>query len=300
MKIFNRLLLRGMLAGVLLTVVATLLPLPSLANDKLKPAEIVARHLESIGTAEARTAAGSRIVGGSVVATFAEPVVGKFTGRMVMASDGEKNLISMDFDNSNYTQENLSFNGKDVLVGFARAGVRSNLGDLLWTYKPLLKTGLIGGALSQAWPLYDLAGKKGQLSGGGVKKVDGKDAHEISFMPKGGSDMTITMFFDAQTFQHVRTEYQHVVRPQIGLTIDSNKSQTPSRYKIVEEFSDFRKENDLMLPHTYKLSVEADRRAAATNASQAPFRGKWEMTLEQFGFNQPIPPETFSAVKKAS
>jgi hypothetical protein len=296
-KTFTR--LSGMLGLLLLIVVAMWLPHSSLASDKLKPEEIVAKNLDSIGTAEARAAARNRIVGGSVVATFAEPVVGKFTGRVVMASDGDKNLISMDFDNSNYTQENLMFNGKEVLVGFARAGVRSNLGDLLYTYKPLLKTGLIGGELSQAWPLYDLANKKGQLSGGGTKKIEGKDAYEITYMPKGGSDMTITMFFDAQTFQHIRTEYLHIVRPQIGLTIDSNKSQNPSRYRIIEDFSEFSKEGDLTLPHTYKLTVEADRRATATNASQAPFRGKWEMTFEQFGFNQPIPPETFSAVKKS-
>lgn len=300
MKIFSRPRLTGMLGLLLLTVVALVLPHSSLASDKLKPEEIVAKNLESIGTADARAAARNRIVGGSVVATFAEPVVGKFTGRVVMASDGDKNLISMDFNNTNYAQENLSFNGKEVLVGFARAGVRSNLGDLLYTYKPLLKTGLIGGELSQAWPLYSLPEKKGQLSGGGTKNIDGKDAYEISFVPKGGSDMTISMFFDAKTFQHIRTEYLHIVRPQIGLTIDSNKSQNPSRYKIIEDFSDFSKEGELTLPHTYKLTVEADRRATATNASQAPFRGKWEMTLEQFGFNQPIPPETFSAVKKAN
>ena len=54
-----------------------ILPLPSLAGDKVKPEEIVAKHLESIGTAEARAKVTNRIVGGAVVATFAEPQVKK-------------------------------------------------------------------------------------------------------------------------------------------------------------------------------------------------------------------------------
>lgn len=292
--------LRGLCALVLLALVAMILPFPSLAGDnKLKPEEIVAKNLESIGTAEARTKVTNRIVGGAVVATFAEPQVGQFKGQVVLASEGDKSLISMQFANSNYTQENISFNGQNVLVGFARAGVRSNLGDLIWTYKALIKAGLMGGELSQAWPLYDLAGRKPKLSGGGAKKAGEKDAYEISLVPRGGSDMEIKVYFDTQTFRHVRTEYNLVVRPQIGLTVDSNKSQQPSRYKMIEEFGDFKKEGDLTLPHSYKITLEVDRSAMAIGGlSQAPFRGNWEMTLDQFGFNQPIPPETFSAVGK--
>lgn len=294
--------LLGPCAVVFLAVAAMILPLPSLAGDKLKPEEIVAKHLESIGTAEARAKVTNRIVGGAVVATFAEPQVGQFKGQVVLASEGDKHLISMQFPNPSYPQENISFNGQDVIVGFARAGVRSNLGDLLWTYKPLVKQGLVGGALSQAWPLYDLAGRKPKLSGGGIKKIGDKEVYEISLVPRGGSDMEIKVFFDTQTFQHVRTEYNLVIRPQIGLTVDSTKSQQPSRYKMIEEFSDFKKEGDLTLPHIYKITLEIDKASnvvsVASAASQGVFRGNWELTLDQFGFNQPIPPETFSATAK--
>jgi hypothetical protein len=293
--------LHGLCSLVLLALVAMILPFPSQAGDKLKPEEIVAKNLESIGTADARAKVTNRIVGGAVVATFAEPSVGQFKGQVVLASEGDKSLVSMQFSNANYTQENISFNGQSVLVGFARAGVRSNLGDLIWTYKALIKAGLMGGELSQAWPLYDLAGRKPKLSGGGAKKAGDKDAYEISLIPRGGSDMEIKVYFDTQTFQHVRTEYNLVVRPQIGLTVDSNKSQQPSRYKMIEEFGDFKKEGDLTLPHSYKITLEIDKTSnvgVSAAATQAPFRGNWEMTLDQFGFNQPIPPETFSAVKQ--
>ncbi len=291
----NRLFGVFVLAAVALTAVFA--PFSSLAADKLKPEEIVAKHLESIGTAEARAKITNRIVGGSVTATFTEPQVNQFQGQAVLASEGEMSLINMQFTNSNYPQETLSFNGKTVNVGFARAGVRTNLGDLIWTYKPLIKAGIMGGELSQAWPLYDLAGRKPKLSGGGTKKVGSKDAYEISLVPRGGSDMEIKVYFDTQTFQHVRTEYSLVVRPSVGLTVDSNKSQQPSRYKMIEEFGEFKKEGDLTLPHTYKITLEMDRSGnlgVATAVSLNTFRGNWAMTLDQFGFNQPIPPETFS------
>jgi hypothetical protein len=294
--------LQGLCAVVFLAVVAMTLPFTTHAGDKLKPEEIVAKNLESIGSAEARAKVTNRIVGGSVVATFAEPKVGQFKGQAVLASEGDKNLISMQFSNTNYSQENISFNGQDALIGFVRAGVRSNLGDFLWTYKTLIKQGLVGGELSQAWPLYDLADKKPKLSGGGAKKIGDREVYEIKLMPRGGSDMEISIFFDTQTFQHVRTEYNLVVRPQIGLTVDANKSQTPSRYNMTEEFADFKKEGDLTLPHSYKITLGIDRYIAIRNNPSATthdlFRGNWELTLDQFGFNQPIPPETFSAVVK--
>jgi hypothetical protein len=278
--------LHGLGALALLAVAAMTMPFSSLAGDKLKPEEIVAKNLDSIGTAEARAKVTNRIVGGTVVATFVAPSTGQFKGRAVLASDGNKNLISMQFDSANYSQENIGFDGQNVAVGYARAGVRSNLGDLVWTYKPLVKQGLVGGALSQAWPLYNLTESKPKLSGGGTKKIGDKTLYGVKLIPRGGSDMEITLFFDSETFQHVRTEYLHVIQPQIGMTVDASKSQIPTRYKMTEEFSDFSKEGELTLPHGYKISLELD--------TKVPFRGGWELTLNQFGFNQPIPPEMFT------
>ena len=282
--------LHGVCALVLLAVVAMLLPLPSLAGDKLKPEEIVAKNLESIGTAEARAKVTSRIAGGTVVATFVSPSTAQFKGRAVMASDGIKNLISMQFDSANYSQEGISFDGENVVVGYARAGVRSNLGDLMWTYKPIVKQGLVGGELSQSWPLYNLAETKPKLSGGGTKKMADKTVYVVKLIPRGGSDMEISLFFDSETFQHVRSEYVHVIAPQIGMTVDASKSQIPTRYKVIEEFSDFRKEGELTLPHGYKITLELD--------TKVPFRGNWELTLDQFGFNQTIPPAMFNPATK--
>ncbi len=272
-----------------LTCLAILLmtpPFQSLAGEKLKPEEIVARHLESIATAEARASTHTIIAAGTVVATFASPNPGKFEGQVVMASEGMKNLLGMEFGSANYSGENISFDGEEVSVGYARAGVRSNLGDLVTTYKALVKNGLVGGTLSQSWPLYDLKATKHKLEYKGTKKIEGKTLHELRFTPGGGSDMDITLFFDSETFQHVRSEYIHTVLPQLGRSVDASASLRPSRYKMIEEYSDFRREGDLTLPHKYKISLELDTRI--------PFRGNWDITLDRFGFNKTIPPTMFN------
>ena len=285
MKKNSGLRLQSLCALALLAVAAMILPFPSLAGDKLKPEEVVAKHLDSIGTAKARAAVRTRVVGGTVVATFSSPSVGQFKGRAVMASEGSKNLLGMEFDVANYAGENISFDGENVSIGYARAGVRSNLGDLVTTYKAIVKNGLVGGELSQAWPLFDLAGKKHKLEYRGTKKLAGKTVHQLTFTPRGGSDMEINLYFDSETFQHVRSEYTHIVLAQLGANVDASASQRPTRYKMTEDFSDFRKEGELTLPHSYKITLELDTRI--------PFRGSWDLTLNQFGFNTDIPPAMF-------
>ena len=275
-------------AGALtcLAILLMTLPFRSLADAKLKPEEVVTRHLESIGTAEARASTHTIIAAGTVVATFTSPNTGKFQGQVVMASEGVKNLLGMEFTAANYSGENISFDGDIVSIGYARAGVRSNLGDLVTTYKAIVKNGLVGGTLSQSWPLYDFTARKQKVEYKGTKKIEGKTLHVLRFTPGGGSDMDITLFFDSETFQHVRSEYIHTVLPQLGSNVNASASLRPSRYKMIEEYSDFRREGDLTLPHKYKISLELDTRI--------PFRGNWDITLDRFGFNKTIPPTMFN------
>ena len=62
--------LRAFRQGALFCLVslAMTMPVASLAGDKLRPEEVVAKHLESIGSAETLGSVHSRIAGGTVVA----------------------------------------------------------------------------------------------------------------------------------------------------------------------------------------------------------------------------------------
>lgn len=289
--------LRSTLAMALLVSAAALMFSPSVTGEKMKPEEVVAKHLESVGTPEARAAIKNRVALGSVIVTFRTPSVGQAPGRIVMASEGDKNLLGMMFDETNYPQEKAGFDGKDVSVSYVRPGERSMLGDFLQIHKAIVKQGLLGGSVSQAWPLYDMETRKPKLSYSGLKKVDDKDAHALKLQPKG-ADFDVTLYFDAQTFQHVRTEYTRTIAALMGDTsgvttpaardarINQSARGRESKFRMVEDYSDFRKEGNLTLPHKYKITFEASLPAGS-------YKAEWYAELAQYGFNQDIDPKSF-------
>src|SRR5215211_2108386 len=75
-----------LIACVLASALAAVSPGTAPAPDKMKPEEVVAKHLESIGTAEARAKAKSHVIIGQAVATFRIGGTGTAEGGSVLAS----------------------------------------------------------------------------------------------------------------------------------------------------------------------------------------------------------------------
>ena len=282
--------IRALLACVLVAAAWAAAPPPGArAGDKLKPEEIVARHLEAVGAAETRESIKTRLIVGTVALAFQAPRAAQGFGRAVLASEGEQNIFGMAFDNSpNYPYEKVGFDGKEVTASYVRPGVRSPLGDFLLTHKAIVRGGLVGGVLSQSWPLFNLPGGRGKVEGGGTKRIGDRQAYELKYTPKGGSDLDISLFFDAETFRHVRTEYARTISAPMGSTPENSSGQSVTRYRMTEEFSDFRKEGGIDLPHVYKLTL-------AIRSGRGSFDGEWATTMTQFSFNQRIPPSYFNA-----
>jgi hypothetical protein len=173
-------------------------------------------------------------------------------------------------------------------VGYLKPGVRSTLGSFILIHDSVFKEGLMGGVLSSAWPLLNLSERKVRLEVAGMDKIDGQPAYRLKYMPSKGSDLQISLYFDAKTFRHVRTQYDRVAGARFGAGgIDAQTDQQASRYKMVEDFSNFKQEGGLNLPHTYKLHLELENRHGTTVY-------KWEMNLDQFAFNQPIEEKSFN------
>src|SRR4030095_1682926 len=171
-------------AGLTVLVALMLLTVQSsLAADKLKPEELIAKHLESIGTEKARSAVKTRIIAGTSQVIFKTAPVGQSYGRAVLASEGFKNLIGMSFVSSVYPREEFGFNGNSFIAAFVTPGVRSSLGSFLMNHDLLFKQGLMGGTLSTAWPLLDISGRHVQLEYGGLKKIENRSLHELKYLP---------------------------------------------------------------------------------------------------------------------
>ena len=178
------------------------------------------------------------------------------------------------------------------MAAYILPGSRSALGSFLMTHSLIFKQGLMGGTLSSAWPLLDLTKRNVELEYSGEKKVGNQMLHELKYVPRGGSDVQIKIYFDLDTFKHVRTEYERTIAGIIG----DRSYVTPgtgreTRFKMVEEFSDFRKESELNLPHTYKINLITDTDAGTLLTD-------WTIKLTQFTFNEKIDPNSFSIISK--
>ncbi|HKS29239.1 MAG TPA: hypothetical protein VJS44_15530 [Pyrinomonadaceae bacterium] len=254
--------------------------------DKMTVEEVVAKHLASIGADETRQSIKNRIVVGAVTAVSRNPAPARIQGRTVMASEGQKNMLAMVFDSTNYPKDNIAFDGSKVTVSFLKAGQRSFLGNFMLGHEVIVKQGLVGGVLTSGWPLLhgDLRGSKLQYIG--TKKLDGRDVHQLSYLPRGGSDLEISIYFDAESFRHVRTEYERVASAQMGSRPELSAQQKESRYKMVEEFSDFKKEGGLTLPHAYTIKI------IVTNPN-GNLENEWAFTFNNFMFNQRLDPGSF-------
>ena len=283
---------------ITLTVCLTRVGFPASAADKMRAEDVVAKHLASVGAEETRASIHNRIVAGTVVFTVTAPNNAKFEGDVILASEGNKNMIAMAFGRA-VVQEKFVFDGSKVTAESPRPGSRGFWGDFLLTHDNIVKHGLVGGVLSDSWPLFNLSDKKQSLEYRGTKKIDGKTLLEIEYVPRGSSDLKIVLFFDSETFQHVRSEYTRVISAGLGSATtlgsgvragaqDASGQQRPTRYKMVEEFGDFKKEGGLSLPHSYKVKLELDTRGGTQVVN-------WDFTLTDFAFNQPIPPATFNA-----
>lgn len=259
--------------------------------DKISVEEVIAKHLESIGTAEARAANKSRVIQGAVVATVRIGGRGQSQGGSVMASQGPMSLVGMIFGPQEYSNEKAAYDGKRLTLGELSPGSRTNLGGFLLTHDLIFREGLMGGTLSTAWPLLNLSNKDPKLKYGGSKKIDGRNVHMIRYEPRSGGNLQIRLYFDAENFRHVRTEYQQDIAPPPVSDPALAARQKESHLKLSEDFSDFKEEGGLMLPHTYKLQLTFD-------TSNNPLVQDWVLTLRQFLFNKEIDAKQFDMTIK--
>lgn len=271
--------------------------------DKLTADQIINKHLESLGEAGTRSAAGGRVVGGTTEVTFRSRGIAQGSGGAVLASDGTKSMITMKFESSQYPYEKIGFDGSKVTAYQLHPGDYSSLGSFARSVPEIFREGLLGGTLSAAWPFLDLSNRKIKIEAGGTKKINDRPAYEIKYSVRGGSDLRISLYFDAETFQHVRTVYKKELPAQMsrgGLggnqrspggsgvgggsstgadrVGEASAQQSNTTYELTEEFSDYKTEGGLTLPHTYKLHLV--QLGSATQISD------WVMTLVKFDFNQ--------------
>ncbi len=276
----------------LLPLVLLLCLANNLYAQKLAPEEIIAKHLDSIGSREKLTSVKNQLVLGDVELIIKGSSV-PVNGKIVIFSAATKNIWGMNLNSNDYPLDRFGYDGKDTRVGFTRPGVRSVLGGFIYSYTELLKEGLLGGTLTSSWALLNTDLRKPKLSYEGTKKIDGREAYVLSYSVKGGSDLDTKMYFDTKTYQHLRTEYNRIISARQGSTVDNSAGQGEDRYRLIEKFSDFKKAGDLTLPTKYNLSYEYSSSAAIRTANNAARYFEWKFNITNFSYNQPADEQAF-------
>ena len=259
--------------------------------QKMTAEDVIAKHLESIGTKENRNALKDLTVAGKVSYTQLRTGGGGADGNAILASEGTKSLLGMNLSTPKYPLEKIGYDGNKLRVAFILPGTRSPLGNFFLSYDSIFKEGLFGGILSTGWSLNNLEARKAKVDFDGKRKVDGKEMYVLSYLPKSGSDVSIKLFFDTVTFQHLRTEYKRTISPGQGATVDASARQRESRQTLVEEFSANKNEKGLNLPHSYRLYLAFDGIAGTSEY-------EWKFEFSQFFFNQQLDAKSFNIETK--
>lgn len=268
-------------AGTLLLLLSFTVP-----GQKIGASDVIAGHMNSLGSPEARAAVRNRIGVGDASVRFVSQRSATASGRIVMASEGEKVFLGMNFDSNDYPRESFSFNGKSVIVGMVTPGARSVLGNFLLSNDRIIRESLLGGVLFSAWGPANLDSTRAKLSYDGLKKLDGKECYVLGYAPKGSGDVKVKLFFEKESFRHVKTEYSRIFSAGIGRTPDESSRFNETRLKITEDFDDFRGESGLVLPHSHRIFYSVSGQNGTTEI-------EWTFTYTQFAFNQDLAADTF-------
>lgn len=256
-------------------------------EEKLKAEDVVAKHLASVGPAADLAAVKSLVAVGNVRATTRLNTPRVIPGVGQFASEGDKILFALALNSNDYPYEKAGYDGQRLTVAQLPEGHRSTLGDFLKGHDAPFKQGLVGGVISTAWPLFNAGPEMPKLAYTGTDKVDERLVHKLRYDPRRSGGLQITLYFDAETFRHVRTEYRYSVAAGMGATAELSVRQLESHYKLVEEFSNFKAAGKLTLPHTYKLTCTIEEQ---NNTRML----QWTMAFSQFAFNQEIDVKAFS------
>jgi hypothetical protein len=281
------------------------------AKEEVTPEQVVAAHLKSLGSPEARADLKTMAFVGTASVDFIQGMYGSMNGMSTVVSDGNRLAIILKFSDINYPGEYFAYDGKEVSVGHINPGQRSPLADFLFRYNGIMKEGLLGGVYSEGWPLLNLKEEQADMKYDDAT-IDGQHLHEIEYRPKQGlRDMKIRLYFDFTTYRHVRTEYRVRVRDdmsaapggggtrvgrfQSAVDGDSgfatlNQGLPDSIYVLIEKFDDFKKVGAMEFPHTYTIDYSLEGQGTT-------FVGKWTLKANQWAFNRTYEDGIFIAQK---
>jgi hypothetical protein len=259
-------------------------------EPKLGVKEVLSKHLASLGSAQVASHPKTRIVEGPVQMKILVGGSASAAGEATLTSEGEKVELSFKFSHPDYAGERMVFDGKDFAVSRANPTSRSGFGEFVYRYNPILKEGLLGGVLSTAWPLLNPEQSGSQLRYEGLKRLDGVLLHRMAYRTRArGGDLKIDLYFEPETFRHVRSIYVLVIHAGLGPSALDSVRAKETRLTLDEKFSEFKTADEgITLPTRWNVQFTTERNSTTL--------WEWDIVLENVHINRPIDPKSFTPV----
>ncbi len=278
MKVFSSLLIcMTILAGSFIAVRA----------QDTKAEDVISKNLAAIGSKEARAGIKNQLAVGSSEFKAKLPAT-TGGGRAIVVSNPDNFYFLVSFNSKEYPFEKIGYFNGQMSLPFVTAGTRSPLGAFIAEHEKILSDGMFNGSMSARWGMLDKDKRKGKLMYGGVKKIEGRQAHMLEYYPAdgGSAEFLIRLYFDAETYNHVRSDYRHEVAAKQD-TFGTLGRQAGAKLILTEDFSDFKPAGGLNLPHGYKAVF-------STSSNSGLFEYTWGLKIAQYLFNQNLAADFFT------
>jgi len=267
---------------------------PANIDSELTPEKLIAGHINSIGGPSILSSVKTRAFIGSTEVEFVQGMTGSINnGTASFVSDGNKLQIIMKYGELNYPEEYIAYNGSEVSVGYISPGQRSPLADFFYRFNGVMKKGFVGGTLSLAWPLLDTEEIQSKLKYKKVK-VEGRELHRLEWPMHLLGNIRIKMYFEPDTFRHVRTDYvvriQEDIAVSTGYDVMSTGIIPESIYTLIERFDQYKTVSGMTLPHKYSIEYSIEGQGNS-------FIGHWTINAQKWIFNRIFDEMIFEAQK---
>jgi hypothetical protein len=210
-------------------------------RTKMTAEEIINKHLEAVGGKEALAKFKSRVALGTVKRE------GHPDEEFAIMSEAP-NRVSARFVFKQGDWQ-LTYDGTRTIH---RPQFPRTLADIEQKHHEMLSSGLMFNSIS----LYNLLSEDDRgdvkMEAKGMKKVAGRNAHIVEI--KSGKLSKMRLYFDAETFMWVRTDYGSITKRQQmrGFTNDiENRGVEDATINFYVETSDFKEVDGIKLPYRF-------------------------------------------------
>lgn len=259
----------------------------SVDAQKIDPNLLVNGSLDTIAPAEKRQQLTNLVAFAGLKYSVGPNHKDVFNGPAVIVTEGTNVAYAFALPFQDSPQEKFSYDGKLLRIGFVRPGIRSLFGEFLHNYSEIVKDRLFGGAYRRVSLVNDRSSPGEKLSFDGTKKLDGRELFVVSSITNSGSGLLVRLYFEKETSRHVRTEFTRVVGAALGTRQQMPEHTGDTRQTLIEEFSDFKTENGVTLPRTYKIRVTIETGGATKEIL-------YVLDIKAIQFNQQLDPSTFN------